>query len=339
MDIAIEYDGEHMSGEAKGIGFKYKSFDATIDLRYRDEKFSGDGTVHFEKGRARGELKIHLLPTGRFTGEGSLTFAIREGIEATAAVSLDEKEKLHVDGKLAFAKPIKLFEGFKGDATILKVGVSIPIPGLSVGVVGINARIEGQLDAGYQIGPGEIRNASAEAQFDPLEDDPNLSIEVKGQIWIGASAYIKGSISGLIEISVGIAAISGGLKMSATATLQGEILSNVSLFYAKGRYEAKADFAASLALAIRLALEAVVKAEAGVGPFKIATERDWTLAAKEFNTGLKLGIRVTKPLSYASDTGLDVPAASDIEVTKPDLDPGKLIDNVMGASSPKDTPL
>ncbi|TCV94658.1 uncharacterized protein DUF4157 [Luteibacter rhizovicinus] len=339
VDIAIEYDGEHLSGEAKGIGFKYKNFDATIDLRYKDEKFSGDGTVHFEKGRAKGVLKVHLLPTGRFTGEGSLTLAIREGIEATAGVSLDKDEKLHVDGKLAFAKPIKLFEGFKGDATILDVGVSIPIPGLSVGVVGVNARIEGKLEAGYQIGPGEIRNASAEAKFDPLEDDPNLSIEIKGQIWIGASAYIKGSISGLIEVSVGIASVSGGLKVSATATLSGEVLSNITLFYAKGRYEAKADFAASLALAIRLALEAVVKAEAGVGPFKVATERDWTLAAKEFNTGLTLGIKVTKPLSYSSDKGLDTPGPSDIEVTKPNLDPAKLIDNVMGASSPKDKPL
>lgn len=336
VDIDIEYDGTTLSGEARNIGFQYKGFDASIDIKYRDEKFSGSGKLAFEKGRAKGTLQIELLPNEHFTGKGNVTIQIKEGVEATAGVELDEKEKLHVSGKLAFTKPIKLFDGFGGNATIFKAGVSIPIPGASIGPVGVKARIEGELSAGYQIGPGEIRNAAAEAHFDPLEENANFEFEIGGQLWIGASAHITGAVTGSIVLDAVIAEVSGGLTISATASLNGEVLSNVKFTYSKDRYALTADFAASLALAIRLALEASVRAQAGIKPFEVDTEKRWTLAAREFNTGLKLGIAVKKPLSYSSDKGLEVPSPSDIEVTKPDLDASRLLKDVFGAANAKE---
>src|SRR5262249_53732817 len=147
---------------------------------------------------------------------------------------------------------------------------------------------------------------------------------------------ITGKVTGSIVVDAVIAEVSGGLTISATASLNGEVLSNVKFTYTKERYALTADFAASLALAIRLALEAFAHAQAGVGPFKVETEKRWTLAAKEFNTGLKLGIAVKKPLSYSSDKGLEVPGASDIEVTKPNLDTSRLLKDVFGASDGKE---
>lgn len=336
IDIDIDYDGEHLSGQVHGIGFKYKDFDGTISLQYRDEKFSGSGTLAFAKGRAKGTLQVNLLPDERFTGTGTVTLQIKEGLEATAGVQLDEHEKLHVSGKLAFTKPIKLFDAFGGEATLLKAGISIPIPGASIGPVGVKARIEGELKAGYNIGPGEIRNAAAEANFDPLEENANATFEIGGQLWIGASAHITGAITGSIVLDVLIAEASGSLTVSATATLNGEVLSNVKFTYEKSRYALTADFSASLALAIRLALEASVHASAGIKPFAVDTEKRWTLAAREFDTGLKLGIKVNKRLSYSSDKGLEVPSASDIEVTKPNLDPSRLLKDVFGAADGKE---
>jgi len=338
VDIDIEYDGTTLSGEARNIGFQYKGFDASIDIKYRDEKFSGSGKLAFEKGRAKGTLQIELLPNEHFTGKGNVTIQIKEGVEASAGVELDEKEKLHVAGKLAFTKPIKLFDSFGGNATIFKAGVSIPIPGASIGPIGVKARIEGELSAGYQIGPGEIRNAAAEAHFDPLEENSNFEFEIGGQLWIGASAHITGAVTGSIVLDAVIAEVSGGLTISATASLNGEVLSNVKFTYSKDRYALTADFAASLALAIRLALEASVRAQAGIKPFEVDTEKRWTLAAREFNTGLKLGIAVKKPLSYSSDKGLEVPSPSDIEVTKPDLDASRLLKDVFGAADGKEKP-
>lgn len=339
VDLYIEYDGEHLEAELDNVGFKYKGFDAKLKVHYLDGRFSGKGSLEFSKGRARGKLNIELLPTEKFTGDGSVTIIVREGIEATGSVALDKDEKLHVGGKLAFVKPIHLFDGFGGQATLLKAGISIPIPGASIGPIGLKARIEGELSAGYQIGPGEIRNASAEANFDPLEDDTNLSFKIGGQLWIGASAHITGAITGSVVLDVLVAEVSGNLTVSATASLNGEVLSNVSLTYEKSVYTMSADFAATLALAIRLALEASVRASAGIGPFKVETEKKWTLAERTFDTGLQLGIKVKKPLTYSSDKGLDVPGPSDIEVTKPDFDPQTLLKNVFGSASVKEKEL
>ncbi len=333
VDLYIEYDGDHLEAALDNVGFKYKGLDAKLNVRYRDGRFSGKGSLEFSKGRAHGKLEIELLPTEKFTGNGSVTILVREGVEATGTVALDKEEKLHVGGKLAFVKPIHLFDGFGGEATLLKAGISIPIPGASIGPIGLKARIEGELSAGYKIGPGEIRNASAEADFDPLEDDTNFSFKIGGQLWIGASAHITGSITGSVVLDVLVAEVSGNLTVSATAQLNGEVLSNVTLTYEKSVYTMSADFAASLALAIRLALEASVRASAGIGPFKVETEKKWTLAQRTFDTGMKLGIAVKKPLTYSSDKGLDVPSVSDIEVTKPDLDPSTLLQNVFGSAS------
>ena len=336
IDLTIEYDGTHLSGEAKNVGFQYKGLDATLDLKYFDEKFSGSGKLAFDKGRVAGRLQLSLLPSGRFTGDGSVTLQIKEGIEATGGISLDQNETVQVKGRLAFAKPIPLFEGFGGDTTLLETGFSIPIPGASIGTIGLKARIEGALKAGYHIGPGEIRNAAVETAFNPLEDRPDFSLTIGGQVWIGASAYISGSISGDIVLDVGIAEASGGLRVTATAKLNGEALSKVSLTYQKANFEVSADFAASIALAIRLALDAHVKASAGIGPFKVDTEKRWELAAREFNTGLTLGLKVAKPLKYRSDTGLETPSLSDVQITKPQLDAAKLLRDVFGAASGKE---
>jgi hypothetical protein len=330
--LDIEYDGEHLSGDLKGIGFKYKKFDGSIDLRYRDEKFSGAGQVKIEHERVKGKLDVKLTPDERFTGSGQLTIQIKEGLEATAGVELDEHEVVRVTGKVAFTKPIKLFDAFGHHANIFTAKVDIPIPGANIAGVGVNARIEGGLEAGYKIGPGEIRNAEAEVKLNPLEENPNLVFKASGQLWIGASAEIKGSVTGSIVLKAYVAEVGGGLTVSASALLNGDVSSTVELNYADARYWAEADFSASIGLAILLALEASVHASAGFGPFKVGTEYRWTLAQKKFDTGLQLGVKLKKKLKYSSDKSFEIPSPSDIEITKPDINPGRLIDDVFKAS-------
>ena len=79
-----------------------------------------------------------------------------------------------------------------------------------------------------------------------------------------------------------------------------------------------------------------MQASAGVGPFKVGAEKTWELAGREFNTGLKLGVRVTKPLQYSSDRGLEVPSASDIKIDKPELEPKKLLEDAFRSADAKE---
>jgi hypothetical protein len=272
----------------------------------------------------------------KFSGEGEVSYQISEGVIAKGGIAIDENEKVRLTGALLFPKPIPLFKPFKGDYNIFEVGVSIPIPGASIGPIGLKARIEGGLSAGYQVGPGELRNAKIEAAFDPLEDKPDLDVLIGAQVWIGARVYVSGSISGSVVVDAGIASLSGGLKVTATASLEGEAASEVSIHYTQSRLVVDADFHVLLTMALLLALDAFVKAEAGIGPFSVEKTKTWNLAALRFDTGMQLGMKMKKPLHYASDESFQFPSLSDIEWITATIDPKQVLERVFSGGGKED---
>ncbi|HEY3629003.1 MAG TPA: DUF4157 domain-containing protein [Terracidiphilus sp.] len=338
VEIELEYDGDHITGSAE-TGFEFHGLTGRLQVRYKDEKFSGEGTINIKKGRAEGKLHIKMRQEKdepKFSGEGEVTYQLTDNLVGTAGIEVNEKEEVRLKGALTFPKPIHLFDPIKGDYKIFEIGVSIPIPGASIGPVGLNARIEGALSAGYQIGPGELRNAKIEAAFNPLEEKPDLDVVMGAQLYIGARAYISGSITGAIEVSIGIASVSGGLTITATASLEGHVASEVKIHYQKSRLELDANFEVLLGLALMLALDAVVKAKAGVGPFSVETKKVWNLAAFKFDTGMQLGMKLKKPIHYASDQPFQFPSLDDIQWIKPDIDPKKVLERAFGSGSSKE---
>ena len=325
VELHFSYDGEHLEGQGE-TGFGFQSLRGRIKVRYLDGKVSGEGTLKIEKARATGQLHVKLSPAQKFSGEGEISYQISKNLIATAGIIVDEQEKVTLKGALEFPKPIELFKPFKGDYQIFSVGLSIPIPGASVGPVGIKARIEGALSAGYYIGPGELRNVRVEALFNPLEDKPDLDLTMQGQLYIAAGAHISGSISGSIVLDVGIASASGGLTITATALLDGHVASQVKLHYMKSRFEVQADFELLLGIALRLALDAFIKAEAGIGPFKVETEKVWNLASYTYDPGLQFGMRTKRPLHYISDQPFEPPTLDQVEFIKPKLEVGDLLE-------------
>jgi Domain of unknown function (DUF4157) len=338
VEIEIEYDGDHITGSAE-TGFEFHGLAGRLKVQYRDERFSGEGTINIKKGRAEGKLHIKMRQEKgepKFSGEGEVTYKITDNLIGTAGIEVNEQEEVRLKGALQFPKPIHLFDPIKGDYKIFEVGVSIPIPGASIGPVGLNARIDGALSAGYQIGPGELRNAKIEAAFNPLEEKPDLDVLMGAQLYIGARAYVSGSISGSIEVSVGIASVSGGLTITATASLEGHVASEVKIHYQKSRFEIDANFELLLALALTLALDAFVKAKAGVGPFSVETKKVWNLASFKFDTGMQLGMKLKSPIHYASDEPFKSPSLDDIQWIKPDIDPKKVLERAFGSGSSKE---
>jgi hypothetical protein len=338
VEIEIEYDGDHITGSAE-TGFEFHGLAGRLKVQYRDEKFSGEGTINIKKGRAEGKLHIKMRQEKgepKFSGEGEVTYQITDNLVGTAGIEVNEKEEVRLKGALTFPKPIHLFDPIKGDYKIFEVGVSIPIPGASIGPVGLNARIDGALSAGYQIGPGELRNAKIEAAFNPLEEKPDLDLLMGAQLYIGARAYISGSISGSIEVSIGIASVSGGLTITATASLEGHVASEVKIHYQKSRIELDANFEVLLGLALTLALDAFVKAKAGIGPFSVETKKVWNLASFKFDTGMQLGMKLKSPIHYASDEPFKFPSLDDIQWIKPDIDPKKVLERAFGSGSSKE---
>ena len=340
-ELEIEYDGDHLSGGtgSAGIGFEFHGLTGTLHLHYRDEKFSGKGKLDIHKGKAHGSLEV-VMHEGKenptFSGKGEISYPLTPNLTATAGIEIDENEHVRLMGALEFPKPIPLFKPIEGHYKFFEVGVSIPIPGASIGPVGLKARIDGALSAGYKIGPGELRDTKITAAFNPLDEKPDADVLLTSTLFIGAHAEISGSISGSIVVDAVIASVSGGLTITATASLDGHVSSQATIHYQKSRLEVDANFEMLVGLTILLALDAFVKAKAGIGPFSVEKEKVWNLASKKFDTGLQFGMKLKNPIHYASDQPMKLPSFDDIEWTIPKIEPGNILDNVFKSSSSKE---
>ncbi len=332
VELRFTWDGEHLKGHGD-TGFRFKGFTGTINVTYADGKVSGVGTLDFVKPKAKGKLRLKMSPEQRFSGEGEVTYQFTDNLIGTAGVVVDEQEKVTLKGALEFPKPIPLFKAFQGDREIFSIGVSIPIPGASIGTVGLVARIEGALSAGYNIGPGELRNVKLKSMVNPFEDNPHLDIELSGQLYIGAAAHVTGSIRGGIMLEAYIASVSGGLELRTTAALDGHFAANAAIKYQESHFIVSGEFEVILQLLFKLAIDAYVKAQAGIGPFKKETSKTWNLAGHTFDPGLKLGVKSKKPIVYDSQKVFEAPSFDDIEVTKPNLNVQDMMGKIFAAGN------
>lgn len=339
VEIELEYANGHLSGEGT-TGFEFHKLSGTIHVRYRDELFSGDGTLGVKTDRAEGTLKVemHHRPNRDlyFTGEGTVSFKVTDNMVASAGIKIDEQEKVQFTGELAFPKPIELWKGFSGNYEFFSVSLKIPIPGASIGPIGLEAVITGALSAGYEVGPVELRDTRATATFQPLEPDPSLQMQFKSTLHMHAAVHVTGSISGDIALDLKLASVSGGLKLSATALLAGNMDLPVTATYKDGKIEADVGFQIALALAIILALSAHVRAEAGVGPFTVSTGKEWTLATYTYDPGLSFGMKLKKPIHYITGGDLQLPSVDDIDWTKPQISAEDAISHAFGQGSGKE---
>jgi hypothetical protein len=334
VEIEIEYDGDHIQGSAN-TGFEFHGLAGTIHVVYRDEQFSGEGTLAINKNKATGSLHVKMREVGgehKFSGDGQISYQVTPDLIATAGIEIDEQEKVRLKGALELPKPIPLFQPIEGEYKFFEIGISIPIPGASIGPAGVNARIDGSLSAGYKLGPGELRNTKIEAAFNPLDEKPDVDLTFTSTLYIGANAHISGRIAGSIVLDAVVASASGGIAITATASLAGHVGSEVTLHYAKSRFEADAKFELLVGLALTLALDAFVKAKAGIGYFSVEKEKDWKLASFSYDTGLQFGMKLKNPLHYESDKPMKLPSFDDIEWTIPKIDPGDMLQKMFASA-------
>ena len=334
VEIDLVYKKGHLTGSGE-TGIQFSHIGGRIHVRYEDEKFSGTGTLTIKTERANGELKIIMQPREegppKFTGEGHVSYQVTPNLVASAGIKIDEHEKVQIDGELAFPKPIDLFDGFHGDYKIFSISLPIPIPGASIGNVGLQAVITGALSAGYSIGPVQLLDTKAKAKFQPLEPNPQFEMDMTSRLHLAANVHVTGSVTGDIKVQAYIASISGGLTVSLTATLAGAADLSAKAHYKDGKIEADVNFETLLALVLTLALNAHVRAEAGIPGLSVSTGKDWDLGHYDYNPGLHLGMKLRKPIHYATGEGLQLPTMDDIEWIKPDINVGDALDKVFKA--------
>ena len=329
VKLWFTWDGYNLAATGK-TGFNLFGINGKVDVAYDNGKIGAKGRLDFKKGRAAGYLDVELTKDRKFMGEGKLSYQVTDSLIASAGAKLDENEKLTLMGALEFTKPIELFKPSGASYKFFTVGIRIPIPGASIGPVGVQARIEASLSAGYSIGPGELRRVRVEATFNPLEENVDPKLKMSGQLYVGASATVSGEISGSIALDVLVAEVAGGLSVIPSATLKGEFTADALAEYDKQSYSLKADFAVNLGLTLALALTAWAKAKAGVSVFSVETRKDWTLAKFTYDPGLKLGVKA--PVHYKSGEPFRLPSADEIVWTKPNIDVQGMLKSIFGSA-------
>jgi hypothetical protein len=337
LNVNATYDGTHLHAWGGGVKFTVlgvtgtlEKVDYVLDTQTDKSTITGEGSAHFEKGKAKGDLKVQLNPNNKFSGKGTLSYQLTPDITATAGVELDKNEKLTVTGALSIPY-YELFKKKGNQIDIFSIGASFPIPALSFGPIGAKVKIDALLGAHYEIGPGALKNTLIEASFMPLEDDPDPKAKLATFLDIPARAGVSGTLKGAISADALIAEASLWIAATATADLVGGFTSTMTLEYSRSRFVAEGTPTINAGLQLGLSLDASAEAQAGVPGFSVKTEKVWHLKHWDFNTGLNVEISV--PLRYASDEPFKPPSLSDIKVKKPQLDIGKVVDNAVGSAS------
>jgi hypothetical protein len=339
VKATVVYDGTRFTGTGE-TGFDIQGLHGTIKATYRDGAISGKGKAQIEKGRVKGEIGVTLNEDHTLTGEGTVTVQITDNLVGTVGVKLEKNRKVHVDGEIAFPKPIKLFDRFPRNPEdqnkeLFNVEQSIPIPGLSIGIVNVVAHVGARLGVSYYVGPGELRDVKLAAGFDPLEETKNLAVHGHALLVIPAHAGVFLVLEGGLGLSAaGVAESTGNLTVRGDLGLDAVLSDQFDVDYRDGRFVADARAEIHAGLNLRLALGANVQAKVGIGPFKAGTRKDWELKAYAWN-GPSFG--VVFPIHYASNEPFQPPSFDQIQFERPKIDAGGLLGGIFGAARSTDT--
>lgn len=341
IEAKLYYDGDLFKAEGKA-GFAFSGLDGTLDATYENragkEKIYGTGDIKIEKGKAKGNILVTLHPNEKITGKGKLSYEIKKDLVASAGITVDENQKITFDGELSFPD-IQLFKRFpekQEEHTLFKASGSIPIPGASIGPVGLKVKLWGSLGYFYYVGPGVLTGVKATVKFSPFEPDPDFSFNLKAKASIPAGGGISGKLGADLAIDALIAEVGGGLNVTLGAKLNGKAELGAEIAYSKDKFAVDAEAYVGGSLELEAVLRARIYAEAGFSVFSVRTEKSWDLLGGTFPTGLNLGVRM--PLHYDSVDGFRMPKLADIkpEPASLSLDPSKMLGSLFSQTQPKE---
>jgi hypothetical protein len=334
VSLTFAYQNDVLTARGR-TGIDVRGFTGTLDVLYRNGVISGEGTLSGKKGRANlQEAKIRYNGrTGKFSGSGLLSYQISENLIATAGVDIPEEGPVKVKGALTFPKPIELFKAFGNQITVFKLPtIKIPIPGASIGPVGLVVTIDGAILANYRIGPGELQDTKIAADFQPFEESKDLKVDLQSRLAIPAQAGIAGSVRAALAIDAVIASVSGGITVTASINLGGGVFIAFVAHYEKDRFTAQATPEITAGLVLGLDVDADVRAQAGIGPFSVETTKVWHLKQFRYDTGLKFGMKA--PISYdsAANPPFTPPSPDTIQWVLPELKPADMLSKLLAGS-------
>jgi hypothetical protein len=312
-------------------------FNTEIKGTYDDGAIDISGTASYARGIASGQLTLGATnravddegkPTGatgdKFSayGSGEVTLRLTEWLQGTIGVKIKANAELVFKGKLGLPSSVNLFPKKEVKQTLLPINIP-PIPIFPP----IIAEIGGSLDANASFGPGQLKDLSLSVTYNPDHEDDTV-VEGTGDFFVPAEAGLSLKVHAGVGASAAVASLTGGIEVSGGLGIQGKAEVKVDVVWTPTKgVDVKGEASASAEPKLIFKVDGYVKAELGVPPLTVELfKRNWNFAGFEYGSGLKFGI--TLPVHYNSKQPFDI-KFEDIQIQKPDIDPGKILSDLL----------
>jgi hypothetical protein len=315
--------------------------DATLSASYEDGIFTIEGQAAYAKGKLSGTLQIGVTnkpvdaegkPGGgkpgkelRAYGGGTVTIKITPWLQGTVGVMLKPEGGIKLSGEIALPDAVDLFPRKEINKNILEIGVDIPIIGVAVAGqrVGIFATVKGGLDAFAGVGPAQLRELGLKIEYDP-DHEEDTTITGTAKLAVPANAGIRLYVKGGVGVGIPIVSAEAGLEVGGSLALEGAVEAGVTVNWSpsKGlKIDAEASVHAEPKLKFDVTAYVDVKADFLVGSVTLY-ENKWKLAAVEYGSGLRVGVRA--PVHYEEGKPFEFDP-SKVEFEVPKIDPLQVI--------------
>ena len=335
---SLRDDGETFTATGMAtVGLEKLGLTPQINATFRKKrgqdgfKISGTGTVLVNKGKITGSLKVTLHENGTVSGDGKLSFPVRDNLMVEAGVAMDANQVVTTTGSVKLTKPIDLFKPKGNNYKLKLLNIEVPIPGVSAGPIGLKFGIAAGINARYWFGPAQLKDVEVGGSVKPFEVDPELTISLKGTVSVDAGAELGFWISGSLICDLGVGKATGSITVSAAIQAKGNASLITTADYAKGVFSVSALAKANAELNLLFALKASVELTTFLGDWGPGARWDWTLSEFMVPTGLKFAFGA--PISYHSVDGLKLPSAENITWEPPQkIDAGDLLKRIITAA-------
>lgn len=338
FSVALKDDGEEF--EATGTvhpELKKLGLTPEISVTYKQKRseaeprITGSGSLVIARPKLNGSLKVNLLASGRFTAKGEVTYPIRPDILATLGIELDETEKVKVTGEAKLTKPIPLSPRKQGAHELKLFDVSVPIPGASIGPLGLKFGIAAGIRAGYGVGPLELRDVVVGGKIKPFDLNPDPVLDFKGALVVDANAYLGFWVRGSLIADAVAASARGSLTVDAGIEAKGQASVTTTAHYEKSAFAVKAVARAGASLDMKFTLTAGVTLSTILGDYGPGAAWSWKLGEVVVPTGL--GFAFEAPASWDTKDGLHLPTPEEIKWEPPkSINAGDLLNRFLTAA-------
>ncbi|MDQ3936911.1 MAG: hypothetical protein M3340_20030, partial [Actinomycetota bacterium] len=324
----FDYKEGQLQGDLRtGVGLGPLS--GTVLLSYRDQIFSGEGTLAYSLGRFAGKVLLRVDPEGKISGEGEATFRLTDWLTGTIGLVVHPDLNVDAAGTLALPGEIKLFKAWETEYSFFDFKDSFPLWGIKipvVGTIGLIAKVFANAGFRANLGPGTFRNIKAEGNISTRPDvEPAFSIS--GDLNIPAGAEVVLEVGGGVGLAALVAELTGGIKVNGIAGVYGAITLSPTFAYEDGQYALRGTALLEAAAQLAAAVKAYAAVEVGVGWLsKRVWSRDWTLAEWRFDPGWNIGLKAT--ISQV----LGEPFAPQVALDKVAVDPMSIVQNAVPKS-------